>query len=233
MYMNTPSITPPCSSTRIRSAKSRLLVSAPLGALALAATAEAAVEVFTPGSPSTSDNGGFIFFNPSSSATTETYKGTDLGLRVCGLEFTYNSTNIEFVSLESSHLNLLTAGTTIDSTATFVGGGSDFKSINAYDGSGTSISGDLSNIYVGYRLVNGATTGGYDYGWLNFDYTQTAGTITLHSWALENGGQGFTAGATSAVPEPSSIAMLGGLLVFGFVLFTKRWKSRFRKTACA
>ncbi|MCC6415163.1 MAG: PEP-CTERM sorting domain-containing protein [Opitutaceae bacterium] len=225
--MDTEIIPLPCSTERVRSLKTKLLAAAPLAFVAFAATTKAGVDSYTPGSPNSTDSGTFLYFDPDSTTTTLTTQGADIGLRACGVYFNYDESKVQFVSLENGHLNLISFGTAINSSSTFTSSGSGFNSLPAYTSGGDSISsGSGDNVYVGYRYVS-AAPGGYSYGWLNFDYT-VGTSILLNQWALENGGAGLTAGA---VPEPATTAMLGGLMVFGFVLLRHRCRAWWRRFA--
>ncbi len=99
----------------------------------------------------------------------------------------------------STTLDVFTIGQTIDS-------GLDF---NSYGNFGNFINQGLS--FVGLQFsVSGQT----HYGWLEFDFNGsdsfTDGTLSLGAWnTLANGGA--TISDLSAVPEPSTVGLIGGL----------------------
>lgn len=68
--------------------------------------------------------------------------------------------------------------------------------------------------YIGFRFTPAGTT---LYGWAEVTLTNGGnfGAFTLHSWAYDDTGAAITAGQTSAIPEPASIATGLGALAMG------------------
>ena len=95
---------------------------------------------------------------------------------------------------------LVAAGTTID-------GSRSFQSSQTINGLfKPSVTGD--SLYLPFELQTGT---GHEFGFLTLDITQNADltyTTIVEADTLETSGNAITAGALSAVPEPSSLAML-------------------------
>ena len=71
-------------------------------------------------------------------------------------------------------------------------------------------------------------SGGPYYGWMQLTFSADANTGTLQQWAYNGvSGASLTAGQTSAIPEPTTVATLFGLAAFG----TAWWRRR-QKQAC-
>jgi hypothetical protein len=97
-------------------------------------------------------------------------------------------------------LAMLSTGTEIGGSSLF--GNTDGAYFEAYGGEWEG-GGDG---YTGFRM---GTTGGFNYGYLHFNYDDVANILTLLDMAIETTDNlAITAGAASAeVPEPSSIFM--------------------------
>jgi hypothetical protein len=234
--MNTTTL--PCSSSRIQAAKARLAAQgaaiAVVATAALApATAEAAdiVSIFTPGAPVDSAPSNFISFDPEALFTAPGYDTAPIGLRVCSINIAYDSAEIQFLSLATTILpwdetntpftfpTLLPGGTAIGASGTYATSGSF-----AAASDGTYIDPYapivLTNQYLGYRILSDFAPGGYNYGWVNFDYDAVSSTITLNQWAVRLDGQPLV--VPSAIPEPASFATLAGVALLGFTITTRR-----------
>ncbi len=68
---------------------------------------------------------------------------------------------------------------------------------------------------------------GSNYGWAGLTYTRTSDgsvySLTLHDFAFASGGEQITAGQTT-IPEPSTYAVLTGLLAGSAALYARRRK---------
>ena len=82
--------------------------------------------------------------------------------------------------------------------------------------------------FLGLKFVN-TTTGGTDYGWIQFQTTGTTGfPATILGYAYNNvAGGSILAGQTTAVPEPGATAALGlGALSLGAVAVRRMRKNK-------
>lgn len=94
-----------------------------------------------------------------------------------------------------------------------VDGGTNTTLANITDAGGTAPFNTTNTGYIGVN-VNG------NLGWIQLaDVDADAGTLTVVDWAFEDSGGPITAGQTSSVPEPGSLAVLG---LGGLVFLTRR-----------
>jgi len=128
----------------------------------------------------------------------------------------------------------LNAGDTISGTLDSLSGTNPFalsSTTQTPAGSGFTAGGTY---YLGFSFNNGSNV---DYGWMNITTTNDSAvnstgpaTVTLNSFAYEDGGSGIIAGggALAAVPEPAdTAAVMGGMaLVAGSVLMYRRRQDR-------
>lgn len=98
----------------------------------------------------------------------------------------------------------LSAGALIDSTTT---SGGPFQASLAYGGANPSAQfNNVTDAYIGLAFPIGGVN---HYGWISVDIDNTAGTFTINEWAYNSvAGQGIYAGTLTAVPEPSTLALL-------------------------
>lgn len=67
--------------------------------------------------------------------------------------------------------------------------------------------------YLGFRLVDNSAAGPF-YGWMRVNFSNTGAPGKIIDWVYDNTGAGIIVGA---VPEPSSVALLGlGTLMLAF-----------------
>ncbi len=128
----------------------------------------------------------------------------------------------------------LNAGDTISGTLNTLFGANPFalsSTTQTPGGSGFTAGGTY---YLGFSFNNGSNV---DYGWMNITTANNSAinssgpaTVTLNSFAYEDGGPGIIAGggALSAVPEPANTAaIMGGMaLVAGSVVMYRRRQDR-------
>jgi hypothetical protein len=110
--------------------------------------------------------------------------------------------------------NLVAFGATID-------GGSSYVGEHAAD----IVPADGNTYYYAFNYQDG---GNPHYGWAQVSFSADRLTGTLHQWAYQGvSGAALTAGQTSAIPEPSTVAVALGLAAIG----AAGWRRR-RRIAC-
>jgi hypothetical protein len=98
------------------------------------------------------------------------------------------------------------SGGLIDNSATFVG----FSPYTPFRVNSSSSPDFASGSYIGFRSANN------HYGWLEVTWSSASDTFEILSGAYEStAGMGISAGATSAIPEPTAAVMSLGALAAG------------------
>lgn len=110
------------------------------------------------------------------------------------------------------------------------GGAQAFANINLGTAYGSNSGNDAFSGSSKYLLFNFDNAGTRNYGWIELTMTTTGFnegksnySATLGDWAYDNSGAQITAGA---VPEPSTLSLIGGALVAGAVGLRRLRKQR-------
>jgi hypothetical protein len=146
----------------------------------------------------------------SGRGTGDVYPGTIKGLSGGGIgkqrpgnsAFYYESDNSTPADWSFVSLQPLAYGTTIDASTLWGG-----EQIDGIGGSYVYIDDGLSNAYYGLKFY--ASPGVYNYGWIQVSTPKPGYDLTFGNIAVETtANTSIVAGATGAIPEPSTFALL-------------------------
>jgi hypothetical protein len=201
-----------------------------LAALASASTASGAIVVFDV-TDVTYDNqysGGFVRADGINLANGTYGTGITAPYITIAMSLAYafsgSGYGVGLAKVDGDRLQLLSGGASISSSLSFT---SDYETASRY---GSDLPRDT--FYLGMKLTGGADT---HFGWFEFTSADYAGgytQVTFKRFAFNDvAGESILAGQTTAVPEASTLGLVGGL--FGLVALAHARRRKAKQAAAS
>ena len=166
-----------------------------------------------------------IYLDLDNGATgTAAFAGWDANVFFGGVGFA-NSPDFQPARTGTGSLDAiieLLLGDPVDGTLFYGGGYGGSGNPNAHLGPGTRQFLPDTDGFLGFKWMTNQGAGPF-YGWMRVKFTNNTGAPLIRDWAYENSGASIK---TAETPEPGS-----GALMFGALLFARRWRYTGAKTS--